>query len=79
MMRCPKCEHEDTRVIESRDVAKGESVRRRRECEDCDHRYTTYERLERPHLVVVKNDGTRQLFSRDKLMTGLVRACEKTR
>lgn len=77
-MKCPKCEHEDTRVIESRDVAHGESVRRRRECEKCSHRYTTYERLERPHLVVVKNDGTRQLFSRDKLLNGLMRATEKT-
>lgn len=77
-MRCPKCEHEDTRVIESRDVASGESVRRRRQCEKCGHRYTTYERLERPHLVVVKNDGTRQLYNRDKLVTGLMRATEKT-
>lgn len=77
-MKCPKCDHDDTRVIESRDVSEGESVRRRRECIKCQHRYTTYERLERPHLVVVKNDGTRQLFNREKLMTGLMRATEKT-
>lgn len=77
-MRCPKCKKDETRVIESRDVAEGESIRRRRECSKCKHRYTTYERIERPHLVVVKKDGTRQLFSRDKLMTGLMRACEKT-
>jgi len=77
-MKCPKCEHDDTRVIESRDVSAGESIRRRRECMKCDHRYTTYERLERPHLVVVKNDGTRQLFSREKMLAGLLRATEKT-
>lgn len=77
-MKCPKCHRDDTRVIESRDVTKGESVRRRRECTACQHRYTTYERLERPHLVVVKRDGTRQLYNRDKLLTGLMRACEKT-
>lgn len=77
-MRCPKCKKDETRVIESRDVAEGESIRRRRECGSCNHRYTTYERIERPHLVVVKKDGTRQLFSREKLMTGLMRACEKT-
>jgi len=77
-MKCPKCEHDDTKVIESRDVSAGESVRRRRECIKCSHRYTTYERLERPHLVVVKSDGTRQLFHREKLMSGLLRATEKT-
>jgi len=77
-MKCPKCEYDDTRVIESRDVSAGESIRRRRECMKCDHRYTTYERLERPHLVVVKNDGTRQLFSREKMLSGLLRATEKT-
>ena len=77
-MKCPKCQRDDTRVIESRDVAEGESVRRRRRCTACQHRYTTYERLERPHLVVVKRDGTRQLYNRDKLLTGVMRACEKT-
>lgn len=77
-MKCPKCPNEGTKVIESRDVAEGESIRRRRQCLSCDHRFTTYERIERPHLVVVKKDGTRQMFSRDKLFDGLRRATEKT-
>ncbi len=77
-MRCPQCQVNESKVVESRDVAEGESIRRRRECLACGHRYTTYERLERPNLVVVKNDGTRQLFNREKLLAGLTRACEKT-
>lgn len=77
-MRCNQCSSADTKVIESRDVAEGESIRRRRSCPTCNHRFTTYERVERPQMVVVKNDGTRELFSRDKLLAGLVRASEKT-
>ncbi|MDX1766250.1 MAG: transcriptional regulator NrdR, partial [Candidatus Saccharimonadales bacterium] len=77
-MRCPQCQADDTKVIESRDVAGGESIRRRRECLKCQQRYTTYERIERPNLVVVKKDGTRQVFNRDKILAGLDRACEKT-
>lgn len=77
-MKCNQCHHPDTKVIESRDVAEGVAVRRRRECIHCGYRFTTYERLERPQLVVVKNDGERQLFSREKLLRGLYRACEKT-
>lgn len=77
-MKCSQCGDEDTKVIESRDVADGESVRRRRACVGCGYRFTTYERVERPQLIIVKNDGTRQLFSRDKLLAGLYRACEKT-
>lgn len=77
-MKCPKCPSEGTKVIESRDVAEGESIRRRRQCLNCDYRFTTYERVERPNLVVVKKDGTRQLFSREKLFDGLQRATEKT-
>jgi len=65
-------------VIESREVSTGESVRRRRQCLACQHRFTTYERIERPQLVVIKRDGTRQLFNRQKLMIGIQRACEKT-
>jgi transcriptional repressor NrdR len=68
----------DTKVIESRDVADGAAIRRRRACTACQYRFTTYERVERPQLIVVKNDGTRQLFSREKLLSGLYRACEKT-
>lgn len=77
-MKCSQCHSDDTKVIESRDVAEGESVRRRRACVVCGYRFTTYERIERPQLIVVKNDGTRQLFNREKLLSGLFHACEKT-
>jgi len=77
-VKCHQCQFSDTKVIESRDVADGESTRRRRECPQCSARFTTYERLERPQLVVIKHDGSRQLFSRTKLLAGLHRACEKT-
>lgn len=77
-MKCNQCQYDDTKVIESRDVADGQAIRRRRSCAKCGYRFTTYERLERPQLIVIKNDGTRQLFSRSKLLGGLYRACEKT-
>lgn len=77
-MRCLECQCEDTKVIESRDVAEGEAIRRRRMCPQCKNRFTTYERLERPQLVVVKNNGVRELFNRQKLLAGLLRAGEKT-
>lgn len=77
-MKCSQCTCDDTKVIESRDVAEGESVRRRRACATCGYRFTTYERIEQPQLIVVKNDSTRQLFNRQKLLAGLYRACEKT-
>lgn len=77
-MKCSQCQFDDTKVIESRDVSEGEAVRRRRACIHCGYRFTTYERIERPQLVVVKNDGTRELFNRQKLLAGLYRACEKT-
>lgn len=77
-MKCTQCQSDDIKVIESRDVAEGQAIRRRRECVACGQRFTTYERLERPQLIVIKNDGTRELFSRSKLLSGLYRACEKT-
>ena len=77
-MKCNECQYEDTKVIESRDVADGEAVRRRRMCVQCGHRFTTYERIERPQLVVIKNNGVRQLYNRQKLLAGLLRASEKT-
>lgn len=77
-MKCSQCQQVDTKVIESRDVAEGEAIRRRRACVKCNYRFTTYERLERPQLVVIKNNGVRELFNRDKLLSGLYRACEKT-
>lgn len=77
-MKCSQCSSVDSKVIESRDVADGKAIRRRRECISCSHRFTTYERIERPQLIVIKNSGVRELFDRDKLLAGLYRACEKT-
>jgi transcriptional repressor NrdR len=77
-MKCSQCKEDDTKVIESRDVSDGEAIRRRRMCSKCRYRFTTYERIERPQIIVVKNSGTRELFNRDKLLSGLYRACEKT-
>jgi transcriptional repressor NrdR len=77
-MKCSQCGSTDNKVIESRDVADGEAVRRRRECLKCCYRFTTYERVERPNLAVVKRDGTREMFSGEKLLAGLQHACEKT-
>ncbi|MFI5275361.1 MAG: transcriptional regulator NrdR [Candidatus Saccharimonadales bacterium] len=77
-MKCNECQHDDTKVIESRDVAEGEAIRRRRMCVQCGHRFTTYERIERPQLVVIKNTGVRELYNRQKLLAGLLRASEKT-
>lgn len=77
-MNCSRCQTVDTKVIESREVAGGKSIRRRRMCSSCNYRFTTYERIERPQLVVVKNNNVRELFNRDKLLAGLYRACEKT-
>jgi transcriptional repressor NrdR len=72
---CPTCRKSETRVVDSRD---DESVvRRRRECLACKHRFTTYERIEAPRLFVVKKDGRREQYARDKILTGLRRACEK--
>ncbi|MCA9329479.1 transcriptional repressor NrdR [Candidatus Saccharibacteria bacterium] len=77
-MKCNQCQKAETKVIESRDVTDGRAIRRRRECLECRHRFTTYERIERPQLIVIKNDGTREIYNRGKLMAGLYRACEKT-
>jgi transcriptional repressor NrdR len=77
-VKCSQCHYADTKVIESRDAADGEAIRRRRSCPECGYRFTTYERIERPQLIVVKNDGVRELFNRQKLLGGLYRACEKT-
>ncbi|HSX34420.1 MAG TPA: transcriptional regulator NrdR [Candidatus Saccharimonadales bacterium] len=77
-MKCSQCGCEDTKVIESRDAGEGQAIRRRRACPACGYRFTTYERLERPQLIVIKHDSTRQLFNRDKLLSGLYHACEKT-
>ena len=76
-MRCPFCSHPESKVIDSRPAEEGASIRRRRECLACHKRFTTYETMECLPLVVVKKDGSRQSFDRNKVMAGLIRACEK--
>ena len=76
-MRCPSCTETDTRVIDSRDLESGSTIRRRRECAACGNRFTTYERPEGARLAVVKRDGSRQEFDRVKLRTGLLKALQK--
>ena len=76
-MHCPHCRSEDTSVIDSRLSEDGRAVRRRRECEKCNHRFTTFERQELSSLIVVKRDGTREPYSRSKLERGVWLACTK--
>ena len=76
-MRCPKCGGNKSRVVDSRQAEEGNTIRRRRECEECQHRFTTYERVEERTLVVVKKDGTREQFSRDKIFNGIIRSAQK--
>lgn len=76
-MRCPFCEYNGTRVLDSRPFNNNKSIRRRRECEKCERRFTTFEMVEETPLLIVKKDGTREEFNRDKILRGLVRACEK--
>jgi len=76
-MKCPACEYKETKVIDSRISGEGNSIRRRRECLKCEKRFTTYEYIERVPLMVVKKDGRRQAFDRTKIISGLVKACEK--
>lgn len=77
-MRCSSCQHTDSRVLESRSTEAGQSIRRRRECLHCKHRFTTYERIEFVPVTVLKRDGKRESFDISKLLRGIVRACEKT-
>ena len=76
-MRCPKCRHLDDKVIDSRTSSDGAVIRRRRECLECGHRFTTYEQTQRETLMVVKRDGRREEFDRRKLTLGIQKACEK--
>ncbi|MCA0982517.1 transcriptional regulator NrdR [Halobacillus yeomjeoni] len=76
-MKCPNCHYKSTKVLDSRPIEEGQAIRRRRECEQCGFRFTTFERIEEVPLIVVKKEGTREEFSREKLMRGLIRACEK--
>jgi transcriptional repressor NrdR len=76
-MKCPSCSYPETKVIDSRLSSEGASIRRRRECLKCEKRFTTYEYVEEVPLMVVKRDGRRQPFDRKKIISGLVKACEK--
>ena len=76
-MTCPFCGHPDHKVVDSRTSADGQAIRRRRECLSCGKRFTTYEHLEEQRLMVIKKDGRREPFDRNKLLAGFVKACEK--
>ena len=76
-MKCPFCGHLGDKVVDSRESKEGEVIRRRRECRDCGRRFTSYERIDEIPYMVVKKDGTRERFERQKLVAGLLKACEK--
>ena len=76
-MKCPFCSHDDTRVVDSRLGKEGNNIRRRRECIECERRFTTYERVEETLPLVIKKDGRRETFDRQKIISGIQRACEK--
>ena len=76
-MKCPFCNHLHDKVVDSRESKEGEAIRRRRECLACERRFTTYERIDEVPYMVVKKDGRRERFDRQKVLSGLLRACEK--
>lgn len=76
-MKCPFCNNEDTKVIDSRPTEEGHAIRRRRGCDACGKRFTTYEKVEETILMVVKKDSKREVFDRNKILNGIVKACEK--
>ncbi|CCK84081.1 Transcriptional repressor NrdR [Lactobacillus equicursoris 66c] len=76
-MLCPNCHENASRVIDSRPTDEGRTIRRRRECENCGYRFTTFERVEQTPLLVIKNDGTREAFNREKILNGVAAACQK--
>ena len=76
-MRCPKCGCQDDKVVDSRASREGATIRRRRECIACEHRFTTYEEVERQGMVILKRDGRREEFTKDKLLSGIRKACQK--
>lgn len=76
-MRCSFCGHADSKVLDSRPVEDGRAIRRRRECQGCGRRFTTYERLEDTNILVIKRDSSRELFDKNKVLAGLMRACDK--
>ncbi len=77
-MKCPYCGSKESEVVETRDSEDLDTIRRRRECLKCEKRFTTYERVENANLIVIKKDGKREQFNRDKLKNGIIRSCEKT-
>src|SRR5690625_519379 len=76
-MNCTNCNYKSTKVLDSRPIEEGQAIRRRRECAKCGFRFTPFERIEQLPLIVIKKDGTRQEYSREKLIRGLIKACEK--
>ncbi|MGI6179408.1 transcriptional regulator NrdR [Butyricicoccus intestinisimiae] len=76
-MKCPYCKYTESKVIDSRPTVDGESIRRRRICQQCGKRFTTYETIESRSLMVIKKDGSRQQYDREKLMRGIIKACQK--
>ncbi|MBC8588486.1 transcriptional regulator NrdR [Paratissierella segnis] len=76
-MKCPYCEYLESKVIDSRPTDEGQAIRRRRECMNCGKRFTTYEKIEEVPIVIVKKDGNRQTYDRNKLLNGILKACEK--
>lgn len=76
-MKCPACSHPESKVIDSRPTAEGASIRRRRECLHCQRRFTTYEIIEDIPMLVVKKDNSREAYDRNKLLSGIIRACDK--
>ena len=76
-MKCPACGYHDSKVIDSRPISEGNSIRRRRECLSCQKRFTTFEMIEAVQIIVVKKDQTKELFDRNKLLSGLLKACQK--
>ncbi len=76
-MRCPKCKNTDSKVLDSRDTNEGREIRRRRECEKCEYRFTTFEAVETENFLVIKKDGSREAYRREKVEKGIWTACEK--
>lgn len=76
-MRCPYCEYFESKVVDSRPTDEGQAIRRRRECMKCAKRFTTYEKIEEIPIIIVKKDGNRQSYDRNKLLNGIIKACEK--
>ncbi|CBH22009.1 transcriptional repressor of nrd genes [Acetoanaerobium sticklandii] len=76
-MKCPYCDFDTSKVVDSRPIEEGNSIRRRRECENCKKRFTTYEKIEQVNVMIVKKDGAREFFDREKILKGIIRSCEK--